>query len=459
MHHRSVSILAIGFACLASTLATAAEPVTRVPAVFDPDADHPWNRLFAEFYVRERVVDVDGKPVRRFEGGDYIDLLAWGRTGHWDQPAVARDLEMQLDGFLESNAAGRIADPLKRVILLRDLWAAHDFLVSQNIRRAGTPAVRQRRAGLCRRLAEVIRSLALSPEQIAALPDNYAAAVASGRYGPYPGPGATRRYLPPGLLIDPDRWVEIEFFQPNLHTDVSHRFITLHTRAYRGRSYFRIFYRFPGGRGQLAEYLKLLGRTGIDWRRAAQNGFILLKPDAPQVPVGTEVALVQFMMTLDDRLRPRPTRIVESLRHRQFRNVDGSALPDTNTGVGVEVTEFTLKRRLLFDRLDRGGLVPEPMDLRQFRIIFQPPDAPDWGTEGHKVLFQQCIDCHMTPRHDRTGVHSMPSIVHMGGFDAGAQLGVARLMDPLKSNTRGLRVAKWKSSHETYRRLLEALGL
>ena len=120
--------------------------------------------------------------------------------------------------------------------------------------------------------------------------------------------------------------------------------------------------------------------------------------------------------------------------------------------------EYTLKRRLLFNGLKNGGLQRESADMPQYRIIFQPENAPDWGTQGRKVLFQQCADCHTTPKADRPGVHSLPSIVHMGGFGAGAQLGIALPLDPTQPDTRGKRAAKWKSKHETYRRLLEHLG-
>jgi hypothetical protein len=55
----------------------------------------------------------------------------------------------------------------------------------------------------------------------------------------------------------------------------------------------------------------------------------------------------------------------------------------------------------------------------------------------------------------------MPSIVHMGGFDAGAQLGIAKPLTPKQqnANVKGKRVARWKTQHETYRRLLESLGI
>ena len=308
------------------------------------------------------------------------------------------------------------------------------------------------------RLAKAMQSLTLTRAEIATLPNNYPAAVQSKYFTAKHEFQPRRNYLPPGLLTWPNEWVEIDFHQPDIHEDLADRFVTLHTRMYRGRSYFRIFYRFPGGRKQLVPYLKRLEQTGVDWKQGAQNGFILLKKDAPQIPVGTEVALVQFMMTLDKQLTPVPTNIIESIRLRTFASVDGSDKIPTNTGLGMNVLEYTLKRRLLFDNLNQGGLEREPDELPQIRVIFQPKTAPDWGTAKQTVLFQQCADCHTTPKGTRTGVHSLPSIVNMGGFDAGAQLGIAVPLTAKQSGVRGKRAARWKSRHETYRRLLESLG-
>jgi hypothetical protein len=64
----------------------------------------------------------------------------------------------------------------------------------------------------------------------------------------------------------------------------------------------------------------------------------------------------------------------------------------------------------------------------------------------------------MTSQGTRTGVQSMPSIVHMGGVDAGAQPGVVHVLDPAAADTQGKRVVHYKSMHETYRRLLEHVG-
>ncbi|MDP6444952.1 MAG: hypothetical protein QGG36_01205 [Pirellulaceae bacterium] len=432
-------------------------------AIYDADPNHIWNRLFNALYVRKSNLPnkPGGDPVARIEGGDYIDFLAWGGSAYWSSEPVLRRIDLLLDEFLSHSDDRLSRDALRRSVMLRDLWAAHDFLVDQNIRRVGSLATRNRRTAVATKLARAMRSLALSPTQIASLPDTYAAAVRSGQFAQRQDFESSNDYLPPGLLSRPEEWVEIDFFQPNIHEDLYDRFITLHARAYRGRSYFRIFYRFPGGRQQLVKYLNLLDAQGVDWRQAAQDGFILLKPDAPQVPVGTEVTLLQFMMTLDDKLRPTPTPIVESVRHRRFRNISGASEPHTNTGLGMHVMEYTLKRKLLFDDLQAGGLHREPDDRPLYLVIFQPPHAADWGTQGRKVLFQQCADCHLSPKANRLGVHSMPSIVHMGGFDAGAQLGIAKPLTPKQqnANVKGKRVARWKTQHETYRRLLESLGI
>jgi hypothetical protein len=428
--------------------------------IYDADPQHLWNRLFAVFYIREsNLPEVPGgQPVKRIEGGDYIDFLAWDRTDHWSTPEVADRVNSLLDEFLDKGGAKLVDDPLKRVVMLRDLWATYDFLVEQNIRRYGPKDVRDRRDEICRKLSRVLASLALSPAEIDALPDNYEAAIRSGKFAATQDCDANNDYLPPRLFTDSNEWVEIDFHQPQVHEDISNRFITLHARSYRGRSYFRVFYRYPGGRAALDEYLKRLDETGVDWKQASHDGFILLKIDAPQIPAGTEVALVQFLVTLDSELRPTPTKIVESVRHRAFRNLDCSSEPATNTGFGVHVMEYTLKRHLLFNNLKQGGLAREPDNEPLYRVLFQPDNAADWGPQRRKILFEQCVECHMTSQGTRTGVQSMPSIVHMGGVDAGAQPGIVHALEPSAGDTHGKRVVHWKSTHETYRRLLDYLG-
>jgi hypothetical protein len=163
-----------------------------------------------------------------------------------------------------------------------------------------------------------------------------------------------------------------------------------------------------------------------------------------------------MLMTLNDQLQPMPTPIVESIQMRTFRNVDGSAAPPASTGVGMNIYEYTLKRRLLFDGLKDGGLERTPDDQPIYRTIMLGPKAPDWGESGRSfTLMQDCRRCHTGA--GQVGVHTVVSIVHQGGFDAGAQMGASRALPADTPSPRGPRAALWKSRHETYRRLLDHL--
>ena len=184
------------------------------------------------------------------------------------------------------------------------------------------------------------------------------------------------------FALDRQEWPELDFHQPKLHEDIERRFVFLHTRAFRGRSYFRVFYRFPEGRQQLEEYLKKVEAVGVDWKTAGQNGFIQLKPDAPQLPAGTEVSLVQFLMALDTNLQPVPTSLVESVRVMVHKSPTGENDTSTNTEIGINVAKYTLKRRLAFTDMKYGGLKREPDDLPVYRILFESENAQDWGPRG-----------------------------------------------------------------------------
>jgi hypothetical protein len=426
--------------------------------LYDVDPQHLWNRLFAVISIRRSELPSSrgGDPVARIEGGDTIDFLAWPGTSYWDEPATVTSLEQLLDEFLEQKGEQLSGGPLRRVMLQRDLWAVFDFLISQNISRRGDLETRKRRTGLCRKLAHVMRALSLSAETLAELPDNYPLAIQSGRFSPAHGFDPQRDYLPPGLFSSTDEWQELDFYQPKLSEDIERRFVFLHTRAFRGRSYFRVFYRFPEGRPQLEEYLRQVDAVGVDWRASGQHGSLFLKPDVPQIPAGTEVALLQYLIALDQNLQLVPTSLVESVRVNVFKNVDGAADPSTNTGLGFNVSKYTLKRRRAFDDMKFGGLQREPDDLPVYRVIFESTNARDWGPRGrYFTLATECRSCHAG--RGLSGVHAIPSLVNSGGIDSGAQIGVVHTLPTGAASPHPARTVKWKSTDESYRRLMEFL--
>ncbi len=429
--------------------------------VYAADPNHLWNRLFSLLYVRPRYLPANGEQPAavRYEGGDVIEFLAWGTTEYWSTEAMHSKLSRLLDEFLADEQSLLMDERLKRVVLQHDLWAAYDHLIDLNIRRIGDLQTRQRRATLCGQLARCMQRLAISADAVKQLPDTYPIAVRSGNFAPEHNNDASVSYLPHGLLNRPDEWVEIDVYYPEMHEDIMDRFISLHARSFMGRSYYRIFYRFPEGRKQVVAYLEKLKNSDIDWKHAAQFGFLQLRNDTPQIPVGTEVLLLQQMIVLNDEMQPVPTNIVESVQFRAYLNINGHSEPKSNTGVGMNILDYRLKRRLLFDGLKSGGLEREHEEEPQYRVAIDgsKPTAPDWGFADKAVLFQQCADCHMSPSSERLGAASIPSLTH-AGFDAGAQMGISRPLNPEQLGQRAQRVARYKSRHETYRRLLEFLG-
>lgn len=469
--------------------------------LYDSDPTHLWNRLFAVFYIRPSELpsrpkypndstELDpwdrklrsgklapGPVVKRVEGGDVPGILAWPKTRYFSEPAMFERENRLLDEFVETRGERQILDPLKRALLQRDLWVVFDHLIGQNIahfgdadlarRRAAIPdydiqpeeldfhdpAVFRRREILCRKLAVIIKRLALPKAAIEALPDNYAMAIRSGGFSAAHDFDPRRNYLPPGLLTQPDEWVEIDNLPGSLHHDPREGQLQHTAFSIRGRSYYRVFLRFPGGRKAVEDYLDYLQREGMDWERSARRGYVLLQRTARQIPIGTEAAIVQLMVLLDDHLQPIPTRFVELVQLFVYRNVDGADDPLTNTGRGLNARRYVFRRRLLFDGLKQGGLQRIADDAPTYRVLMNT--SRDWGAFGRQQsVVQTCVHCHMYDR-DRVGVHSLNSISCFV-----AERGMPGIIIPMGSGevhtySRGQRTIRWKLGQEDYLRLVE----
>ena len=470
--------------------------------LYDSDPGHLWNRLFGVLYIRpselpsrpeypldstkldewDRKLRVGKLPpgpvVKRFEGGDRMSLLAWPRTRYYSEPGTFARADKLLEEFIADHGERLIDDPLKRAFLQRDLWAVFDHLVGQNIARYGDgdlirrgalnkdvygndldevpfddPAVIERRGILCRKLAVIIQRLALPAAVIRALPDTYAVAIQSGHFALRHDFDCQSNYLPPGLLTRPDEWVEIDTSSESLPHHKQEGQIDYVAWSIRGRSYYRIFWRFPVGREAAEEYLKYLREEGVDWEKTARQGHVDLKPDVRQIPVGTEAAIVQFMIVLDDRLVPVPTRLVESLRVSVYKNVDGTPDRETNTGLGLIGRVYGAQRRLLFDNLKHGGLARAPDDASTYQVLLSGHE--DWGHFGRQQsVIQTCVHCHMHWKW-KTGVYSLNTIFSF--VPDGGMPGIVIPMGfgDIRPYPRPQRIARWKQRQEDYLRLVE----
>lgn len=357
-------------------------------AIYDPDPGHIWNRLHATFFVREDLPETAKLP-------DALDPPFWYHTTYLlTQPSHKAALRL-LDEFLETHAENLIRDPLKRALLQRDLWAVFDWSAGR------APGSEEEKRELQGRLGEVLHRLALTPEQLGSLPDNYSQAVASGVFAKdYDPEHRDRAFLPPDLFEPQGSWVELEGGGKPLPVAEQH------DSFFSGRSSFLVFLRLPGGRKATFDYLKTLWNSPMP--SAASPHFSPLQdeapnPDLPQLPAGTQVALVRQMTLFDNQGKLTTTPITESVQIRVYRSVAPSSTPAVGidqmiTKSGQDSYAIRLSRPLLFSN-QSGGLKAARPDERDFTLF--GGGGPDEGTPGHYAslatyhpVVKACVMCH-----------------------------------------------------------------
>src|SRR5262249_23747426 len=199
--------------------------------IYDPDPQHLWNRLHRALWVR---IGPDGKEY----GHDRLDPLLWIETKYLVEGKAHELAIAVLDEFLAKHGEKLVNDPLKRAILQRDLWAMFDWTAEPG---AGTTEAHLRRASPQRRalqlrLARTIQRLALTPDQVKALPDNYAAAAATQAFAEKHDPDHPEQpFLPPDLFQKDGPWVEVEIDNSSAAT------ASTHVHDFGARSAFRVF--------------------------------------------------------------------------------------------------------------------------------------------------------------------------------------------------------------------------
>src|SRR5580700_1634748 len=200
------------------------EPST---TIFDSNPSHVWNRLYAALLIRE---DRQGTEL----GADSLDPLLWTESEHLlAKPSHERAVHV-LDEFLQAHAENLIRDPLKRALMQRDLWAVFDWSV---MRDSVNNQYDNEKREVQVRLAKVLQRLALAPEEIKALPDNYAQAVAAGSFAREFDPSNPQRPFLPADLLDPHGpWAGITP-SPELNGGVA----KMHIFNLSGRSSFLVF--------------------------------------------------------------------------------------------------------------------------------------------------------------------------------------------------------------------------
>jgi hypothetical protein len=400
--------------------------------IYDADPAHLWNRLHSALFVRT------ASDKKRY-GQDELDPLLWPRSKHLLAGERHKRVVALLDEFLANDGHKLIKDPLKRVVLQRDLRAVFDWLANPTApyqyRDDDFPP--EARA-LQLRLAKAIRRLALSAKEIQRLPDNYAAAITAKAFLTTHDPKKPERAFLPADLFDLDGpWV--------LLGEHSAPAAPVHVRAVHGRSAFFVLMNLPAGRKATRAYLEKLGAfpNALMPQPADRNARFLAKnlprynPELPQFPVGTQVALARELLVIDDQGKIKPTRLIESVQFRVYREIpkgDPAHPEGFDDLVGKQdFYEFRITRKNLFAGIAGGLHAVGPRDEEITLLLNPMPHDPfEENAPVRSGRIMDCAGCHRRP-----GIHSveayrrsfilLPQPAYLREYDRGQQEQAAML--------------------------------
>ncbi len=378
--------------------ASARQPGAEAQVVlYDSNPTHLWNRVYAALLMRQ---DRRGNVY----GRDAVDAPMWSSTEYLlSEPSHQRAVAV-LDEFLKSHAESIVHDPVKRAMMQRDLWSVFDWTVQQSSD-TKRPRYDGEKQELQIRLAEALRRLALTPDEIKALPDTFAQAVASGAFAKeYDAARPEQAFLPADLFDPRGSWAGISP-SPESEGGVA----KMHLENSSGRSSFLVFVRLPGGHKATMDYFRTLWDFPQPWLPGPSfaSDQAVPNPDLPSFPAGTQVALVRRANLFDTEGNLVASPIVESVQIRVYRAIttaqerdfgDGN-MDDVTRHSGQEFYEFKMSRGLLFAGKN-GGLRAITRDDKEFPTFgwgddpIEPTANPPERFRDAPVELKTCISCH-----------------------------------------------------------------
>lgn len=284
------------------------------------ETSDPYDALYDLIMIRQAK---DGT----FYGADSAFPLAYRDSRYLFADQKTGAFLKALDSFTALSNE-EIADygPVKRALLQRHLWTVFDWTTIRQSPwwKVEPEGIDSNRVAIQKRIASLIRRLALSKNEILALPDTLAATVASGRFPEEHNPeDHLAPFLPPGLGESRGAWIYIQRVGATItaksHTD----------EAY-GRSAFHVYMQLPEGRDQTLQYLKRLEDYRELWvtektneehlttpNGGLHNAGVYVNPETPQFPAGTRFALVEQALLISDRgeLVASPIAVGVQLEH------------------------------------------------------------------------------------------------------------------------------------------------
>ena len=231
--------------CLAAAvvLSLAAKPIPQNPArpdyllkpaaIYSSNPQDSWNRIFAILFSRQFQVYItsdfpeaapfdnsaSGGELRvstrlfdRIETGDRaIDPLYYppynsreGRTQLLEDSTYSEFMAAMQEALADNSPRPALA----RAWMQSDLWSAYDILSEPLFKEDRSVELEMRHAAALDALARLIRKVALTPEEIQSLPDNYAQAKSA--------------LALPDLFDRNSGWLQVQWFREHAHYDDEH---------------------------------------------------------------------------------------------------------------------------------------------------------------------------------------------------------------------------------------------
>lgn len=377
MSVKGASVVAICLALWASA--------SHADAPYDSNPQHLWNRLSEALFIRNAP---DGERY----GNAELDILFWDNSQHLLTSSSHQRAIQVLDEFIRGHGERLIRDPVKRALLQRDIWALFDWSADNNPQPESGGSASQARAGLQRRLAKVIKLLALSADEIGGLPDNSAEAELRLEAAGFP-----RR-----LFASDGAWLLVGRADGTPAPE--------HISGFGGRSVFLVFVKFPGSREQAQRYLRELREfvpalvytdEGFPPVRTTEGKALRTNPVTPQFPVGTEWALVRRLCLIDDGGEIRATRLIESIQTRTYLSIPNVGGNFNELLDAQSVAEYQL------DREHAPALRAVKVGEKDFQFVhfrsmgvdpFERQSAAVWARNLDRIreeTLRTCKMCHM----------------------------------------------------------------
>lgn len=351
------------------------------PAVYAPDPDDAWNRIFYSLFTRAVKAHLssefaEGAPLARTQYGQFPHELSISTRLFERVETGDRAVEPLYPSFFSSAGVSQVLSeplysqlrqaltdaleektarpPLDRALMQSDVWAAYDLLYRHSsFEGAESRQLLERRGRLLPLLARFVKKLALTRSEIEALPDNYAAASGS-------------RNLPE--LFDPTSgWLEVEWLPGRKHDD---------SADYRRAA--RVFVKPTSTPPDKQDFVNSLRHA----------------PDVDSKLDAAALVIQNLLIDRDGEVVPsRLTYDVQVRRH--IKDVRGALIK-------TEVEEYELSRRLLLSETASGGLVGSD----EKAPAYLPAAGNDYGFASTQLdrrgdaapilatLRSRCVSCH-----------------------------------------------------------------